>query len=46
MVYSSVYLIMYLYYFINILTGGQDLLNISLFLWLHRQMNESRRSLN
>lgn len=46
MVYSSVYLIMYLYYFINILAGGQNLLNISLFLWLLRQMNGSRRSLN
>lgn len=45
MIYSSVYLIMYLYYFINILTDGQDLLNISLFLWLLRQMNESSRSL-
>lgn len=46
MVYSSVYLIMYLYYFINIRTGGQKLLNRSLSLWLLRQMNETRRSLN
>lgn len=46
MVYSSVYLIMYLYYFINILTGGQKLLNRSLSLWLLRQMNETPRSLN